>query len=410
MALRPAPSARTPLANMRSTTRSRSSLARTLVPRSLTSSTPIIRPLPRTSPIRRCLPISSRKRPSRCSPTVAAFATRPPSSSLIVADAAAQATGLPPKVLACAPGVQSMTLGAGRGDAERQPGGDALGNRDDVRLQPEVLRGEHLAGAPHARLHFVDDQQDAVLPGQLAQALVELDRRDDVAAFALDRLDDDRRHFVRRDEVHEQPLLDPGDRLGGDLRRRDAGGGAIDVRIRRVEHARRGHRPEALALHGAARRQAERAEGAAVERAEERDQERALGVVARQLDGRFVRLGARVAEEALDLAVDRDDAADLLGQPHLRLVVEVGPRHVQELLRLLDDGGDDVGMRVSGRVDGDAGGAVEELVAVDVLDDGAFTAGHHQRIAAGVGRRHRLGVAGDDRLGVRAGQGRHKLG
>ena len=39
-------------------------------------------------------------------------------------------------------------------------------------------------------------------------------------------------------------------------------------------------------------------------------------------------------------------AADLLGEPHLRLVVEVGPRHVQELLRLLDDGGDDLGMRV----------------------------------------------------------------
>ena len=32
---------------------------------------------------------------------------------------------------------------------------------------------------------------------------------------------------------------------------------------------------------------------------------------------------------------------------------------------------DDVGMRVAGRVDGDAGGAVEEHVAVDVLDHGA---------------------------------------
>ena len=33
-------------------------------------------------------------------------------------------------------------------------------------------------------------------------------RRHDVAALALDRLDDDRRDFVGRDEVHEQLLLD----------------------------------------------------------------------------------------------------------------------------------------------------------------------------------------------------------
>ena len=109
---------------------------------------------------------------------------------------------------------------------------------DDVRLQAEVLRGEHLPGPAHARLHFVDDQQDAVLRRQLAQPLVELDRRHDVAAFALDRLDDDRRDLVRRHEVHEQPILDPGDRLGGDLRRRHAGGGAI-----RRPGTARGRRP-----------------------------------------------------------------------------------------------------------------------------------------------------------------------
>ena len=69
--------------------------------------------------------------------------------------------------------------------------------------------------------------------------------------------------------------------------------------------------------------------------------------------------------------VDRRDRGQLLGQPHLRLVVEVGARHVQELLRLLGDGADDVGVRVAGGVDGDAGRAVEEDVAVHVLDHGA---------------------------------------
>ena len=177
-----------------------------------------------------------------------------------------------------------------------------------------------------------------------------------------------------------------------------------------MEHARRRHRAEAFALHGAARRQPERAQRAAVERAEEGDQERPLGVVPRQLDRRLVGLGPGIAEEALDRAVDRHDAGDLLGQPHLRLVVEVGPRHVQELLRLVDDGRDDVRMRVPGRVDGDAGGTVQEPVAVDVLDDRAFAAGHHQRIAAGIGRRHRFGVARNDRLRVRTGQRGHELG
>ena len=70
-------------------------------------------------------------------------------------------------------------------------------------LQTEVLAGEHLAGAAHARLHLVDDQQDAVLRRQLAQALQERRRRHDVAALALDRLDDDRGDFVGRDQVHE---------------------------------------------------------------------------------------------------------------------------------------------------------------------------------------------------------------
>ncbi len=43
---------------------------------------------------------------------------------------------------------------------------------------------------------------------QLAQPLQELIGRDDVAALALDRLDDDRGDFVGRDEVHEQLMLD----------------------------------------------------------------------------------------------------------------------------------------------------------------------------------------------------------
>ena len=48
---------------------------------------------------------------------------------------------------------------------------------------------------------------------------------------------------------------------------------------------------------------------------------------------------------------------------------------------------DDVGMRNAGGIDGDAGGAVEEPVAVDVLDHRPLAAGDDERIVARVGRR-----------------------
>ena len=91
-----------------------------------------------------------------------------------------------------------------------------------------------------------------------------------------------------------------------------------------------------------------------------------------ELDARLDGLGARVAEEAALVAAHRRDLGQLLGEPHLRLVVEVRARHVEEALRLVDDGLHDLRVGVPGGVDGDAGGAVEEAVAVDVLDDRAL--------------------------------------
>ena len=55
---------------------------------------------------------------------------------------------------------------------------------------------------------------DAVTAGDVAQPLEEDVRRNEVAAFALDRLDEDRRDFVRRHEMDEQLLLDEAQTLG----------------------------------------------------------------------------------------------------------------------------------------------------------------------------------------------------
>jgi hypothetical protein len=71
--------------------------------------------------------------------------------------------------------------------------GEALGAGEDVRQHVPFLGGEAGAQAPEAGDHLVEDEQDAVLVADLAQALeVALGRRQD-ARGARDRLHDHRR-------------------------------------------------------------------------------------------------------------------------------------------------------------------------------------------------------------------------
>ena len=117
-------------------------------------------------------------------------------------------------------------------------------------------------------------------------------------------------------------------------------------------------------------RERQRAHGAAVEAAEEADEVRPPGVIAGQLDGRLDRLGARVGHEADRGFLERGDLVQLLGQVDPYLVIEVG-RDVDELVGLLLDGLHHLGMGVAGGGDGDAGGEVEEAIAVHVQHFGA---------------------------------------
>jgi hypothetical protein len=161
------------------------------------------------------------------------------------------------------------------------------------------------------------------------------------AAFAHDRLDQDRRGLI-------------GDRALGRLK----------VGKRHLVEAV-DHRTEAVEIlfltAGGQRRQRP-----AVESALESDDAIALGmaargvVFARGLDGAFHGFGAGIAEE-------HHVGKARLAQPPgytlgLRNLVEVGD--VPELLRLLGDGGDQMRMRVAERVDGDAGGKIQVTVAV----------------------------------------------
>ena len=104
--------------------------------------------------------------------------------------------------------------------------------------------------------------------------------------------------------------------------------------------------------------------------AEERDEIRPLGVIARELQCHLDRFGPGVAEEAADVAVDRQDRRERFRQPNPAFGIKVGDRDVQIAPRLLDHDADDIGMRVTRGGDRDARRTVQKAVAVDVLDDG----------------------------------------
>ena len=69
-----------------------------------------------------------------------------------------------------------------------------------------MLDREHPARAAEAGLHLVDDEHDAVLVADPADAGQELRRADDEAALSLNRLDDDRRHLLGGDMGDEGAL------------------------------------------------------------------------------------------------------------------------------------------------------------------------------------------------------------
>ena len=80
-----------------------------------------------------------------------------------------------------------------RHGAHREAAADALGDRHDVGRDARPFIGEELAGAADAALHFVEDQEQAVLVAEFAQPLQRLRREAADAALALHGLEQDRR-------------------------------------------------------------------------------------------------------------------------------------------------------------------------------------------------------------------------
>ena len=277
---------------------------------------------------------------------------------------------------------------AGDHGAERHARRDALGSQEDVRLHAPVFDGPHLAGPARARLDLVGDEQDAVLVADVAQALEEAVLGDEVAALALDRLDDDRGDLVGGRELVEQDVVEPLE--------------VLDPAVWSVEDARQ-ERAEAGVVLRLRRRQGDGAVGAAVEGAEEGDDVRAVRGVAGELDRGFDRLGAGVAEVRPSATGDRRELGQATADLGVDREVEVAGAEVDELGGLLLDGGDHLRMRVPGGGDRDAGGEVEEQVAVDVLDGQAIAPDRHDRVGARQARRRPGLIERDVGASLRAG-------
>src|SRR5213593_2488647 len=91
--------------------------------------------------------------------------------------------------------------------AQRHAGGDTFRDGDDVRMKVEMFEREHLPGATHTALDFVGNQENAVLAGDLLELWKKIRRRNDIAAFALNGFDHNRRNFTRIDSRSKNHIL-----------------------------------------------------------------------------------------------------------------------------------------------------------------------------------------------------------
>ena len=100
---------------------------------------------------------------------------------------------------------------------DRESAAERFRKRHNVGLNAATLIGKHLARAHKACLYLVEHKQEPMLVAKLAQCAQERWRCDPHAAFALDRLDEDRgrrgtNRTLDRLEVAKRDLVEPIDR------------------------------------------------------------------------------------------------------------------------------------------------------------------------------------------------------
>ena len=286
---------------------------------------------------------------------------------------------------------------------QRLCGGDDI--RGCARFCP-VLGSEILAGTAIAALHFIGDEQDAVVIADLAHSLDPLDRCGDEAAFTLERFDEHAGDFVGWDALVEGLLqaLDvvvDGLFLGVALRR------TVEVGVRRTGDFRRerAHAAGVRLLSGECHREVR----AAVECAGEADHTLTAGVGLGDLDGVLVALSTGVRKIGLlVLAATRNRFVESFGEGDVAFVSDDIEDGVEVLGGLVLNCLDKLGAGVTDVEHADAADPVEELIAIEVFEHRTLAALDAQRIgvaAQTIG--NGLVTALEELLGLRA---RHAFG
>ena len=259
----------------------------------------------------------------------------------MTASAAAQATGLPPKVEPWSPADErGAALAEADARADRQPAAEALGERHHVGGDALGLVGEPRARPADAGLDLVEHQQRAGVVAGLRG----------------------RRRGSRPGRGSRRPR--PGSARGRPRRpgrrRRCASAAASPYSTQRTSkpNGANGARIDSLPVIASAPMVRPWKLWSA---ATMTGRSCAL-LAADHLERRLVGLGARVAEE--DAGVGVQQAAQLLGEQHAGLVQEQ-VAGVRDLADLVGHRVDDRGVRVAERGHGDAGDQVEVAVAVE---------------------------------------------
>jgi len=171
------------------------------------------------------------------------------------------------------------------------PAAQGFRHGDHIGLNPEMFRGEPLAGAGEARLYFVRDEENAVLAADVLQQLEVAGRGNDEAAFAENRLGND-----GGDGFGSHGTLEGIFQIMGEGFRRGSFFTTVRIRERNtVDVAGKGLEARFVGMRLAGERHGEKSP--AMEGVFKTNDSGALGVGPGDFDGVFDGLGAGVDED-----------------------------------------------------------------------------------------------------------------
>src|SRR4029077_19235665 len=232
-------------------------------------------------------------------------------------------------------------------------------------LDAEMFGGEPFAGAGETGLHFVGDEEDAVLAADILQELEIVARWNDEAAFAENGFGDDGGYRFGGDGTLEGVF-----EVMRESFRSAAFFAAVGISERNTVNVA-GERLETsfIRMCFAGERHGEK--GAAMESVPETDHGGTLGVGAVDFDGVLDGLRAGIHEDVFFREVAGSEGVEFFRDSDVALVGSDGEAEMQMFFELFADSGEHAGRAVANIEAADAAGEIEIAIAVDVFDGGA---------------------------------------